>query len=364
MHKVIGKFLLILLSVFCFCDCCLAEEGGSDYLVSPELLKAGNLKIVWENKLPILKKERLERLLIVGNRIYGLSDRNYLVSLDREKGTVVFSRSLAQAGIPVIGLELYKNELFSVVGNGLVEMEPITGGEIKRSEVGFHVICPAARNEKYFYFGGGDKRMHAMRAGDLVQMFEVSADDDTMVTSIVADDNFVIFSTEGGGLYSILPNLPKKIWYFKAGGGIVGPVVRDGQSLFFASRDKSVYRVNVDTGELEWKYLADGELEKSPRVTGEVVYQYVSGRGLAAIGKKSGKLMWQVSGGVELLAEWNERAYVMTEARKLVVMDNKMKKELYSMNFARVSRYTANVEDSKIYIGDEAGRILCLEPIE
>jgi len=65
-----------------------------------------------------------------------------------------------------------------------------------------------------------------------------------------------------------------------------------------------------------------------------------------------------------LLAESGRKAYVITNTGKLVVMDNKKAKQLYSVNFAGVSRYATNVADSKIYIADESGRIACLEPVE
>ena len=60
-----GKFLTGVVFVFCLLSVCFGDE---ERLVSSELLKAGGLKIVWENKMPIGKKESLEELLIFGNR--------------------------------------------------------------------------------------------------------------------------------------------------------------------------------------------------------------------------------------------------------------------------------------------------------
>ena len=45
-------------------------------------------------------------------------------------------------------------------------------------------------------------------------------------------------------------------------------------------------------------------------------------------------------------------------------MDNEQAKHLYTVNFAGVSRYAANVADSKMYIADETGRIACLKPFK
>ena len=356
--------LLVSFLVFCGAANCIAVGRGSRQLVWPKLLEAAGLKILWENKLPMKSSESLERLFILGNRIYALSDRNYMICLNREKGNVIFSRSVADAGLPVVGLELYKDELFSIVGNELVEINPEFGTERSAKRLKFSVVCPAARNSLYFYIAGSDRRMHTLRAEDKVEVFEAAAKDDSMITSIVADENFVVFATDGGGVTSMLADKPKRLWSFYAAEGISGSIVRDGKSLFFASKDTNVYKVNILTGELVWKYQTAAVLERSPRVSESIVYQYVHGQGLVALDKKNGELIWELAEGVDLLTEADGKAYVIANSGKLVVMDNKKGKQQYSVNFAGVSKYASNVPDSKIYISDEDGRIACLKPVE
>ena len=360
--------LLVNLLAFCGVLSCVTQENGpkeyvSERLVSPELLEHARLKIEWENKLPMEETERLERLFILGSRIYALSDHNYMVSLNREKGNVVFSRSFAPVGFTVLGLKLYKDELISIIGNELVEISPDFGTELRSKRLGFSVTCPAARNGSYFYVAGADRRLRTLRAKDKVKLFEKAAEG--TITSIVADDNFVVFATDAGSVTAMKPDKRKLLWQFDAGDGIVGPIVRDGESLFVASKDTYVYKLNVRDGTTPvWKHQTGAVLDRCPRVTQEVVYQYVHYKGLSAIDKESGVLIWQLPEGIDLLAEVDGKAYVMTSAGTLVVMDNKRAKRLYSVNFARVSRYAANVADSKIYIADEEGRIACLRPVE
>jgi outer membrane protein assembly factor BamB len=359
-----GK-LVVLVSFFIFCVVpdTIAVENSLRRLVSPELLEQAELEILWENKLPIKMGESLERLFILGNRIYGLSDQNFMVSLNREKGNVVFSRSITDVVLPVVGLELYKDELFSVAGNKLVEINPESGTERSAKRLGFGVACPAARNSSYFYVGGTDRRMHALRSEDKVQVFEVAVEDDSMITSIVADEDFVVFATDTGSCVSITPDRAKRLWRFNAADGIAWPIVRDAESLFVASKDTNVYRLNARTGKLVWKHQTAAMLEKGPRVTERIVYQYVRNEGLSAIDRKSGVLLWWLAEGVDLLAEADGKAYVITNVGTLVVMDNKKAKQQYCVDFAGVSRYAANVADSKIYIADKEGRIACLKPV-
>ncbi len=345
----------------------VGAEGSSRWLVSPELLEHAKLEMLWENELPIKKTDSLERLLILGNRVYAISDRNFMISLDTEKGNMIFSRTVAPAGFPIAGLKLYGDELISIGGSKLVQIDAASGVERRTVDVGFGIICPAARNSSYFYVGGVGNRLHVLRVEDYVQIFEVAAENQSTITSITADESSVIFTTDAGNVISITPNRPRRLWQFDAAGGIAGPIVKEGMSLFFSSNDTNVYRVDIVGllgARLVWKYQTAGMLEKVPRVTEEVVYQYVRGKGVTAINKESGKFMWSVPGGDELLAEARGKAYVITKDRTLVVMDNVRAKKLYSVNFAGVSRYAANTADPRIYIADERGRIACLQPVE
>jgi outer membrane protein assembly factor BamB len=365
MVKIVRSELVLLFIILAFgCGTVTGEEGdvcGSGPLVSAELLKAAGLETLWETKLPMKELERLEQLHILGNRIYGLSDRNYMVSLHREKGNVIFSRNVAPAGLPVVGLELYKDELYSIIGGRLVELSTQFGTELSSDSLGFGVVCPVVRNSSYYYVCGSDRRLRALRAENKVKVFEVAAEDDSLITSVVADEGFVIFATEGGSVASISANGPQGLWEFEAAGSIAGPIVRDGASLFVSSRDTNIYRLNVRTGRLIWRYQAGALLETGPVVTGGIVYQVVD-KGLVAIERGSGREIWELAGGASLLAEWQGRAYVITSVGELVVMDNKKGKRVYSVNFAGVTKYAANVSDSNIYIGDESGRLACLRP--
>jgi outer membrane protein assembly factor BamB len=366
------------LLVFVFLSGCTSKQGVSDRqapekspgqkavsqkLISPEMLKAGNLKMVWENQLPIKADEKVQRISILGNRIYVLSDRNYMISLNSEKGTPIFSRPLAQAGFTISGWELYNNIIISMIGGKLVELNPDLGTEIRSNYPGFYVVCPVARNSLYYYLGSTDKRIHCVRANDKVKIFEAAADNDSKITSILADDNFVIFATDAGNVICSMPDGPKGLWRFNAAGGVVEPMVRNGRQLFFASRDTNVYGVDIETGKLDWKCQTDAILETAPRVTATAVYQNLGSKGLMAIDKATGKKIWQLDEGIDLLTEAAGKAYVITNTGLLVVINNKDSKQLYSLNAEAVSKWAANTADSKIYIADDSGRIACLQPI-
>jgi outer membrane protein assembly factor BamB len=368
MVKINSNRLVLAAAVLVLCGASSGfdSEDSERWLVLPRLLKSAKLEVLWDNELPIKKGENLKKLFILGERVYALSDRNYLISLDREKGQILFSKTVA-AGAAVDELRLYEDELMFVLGSTLVELDVKNGTERKARRIEFGIKCPAARNSEYFYISGADRRLHVLNAEDGVEVFEAAAENNSMITSIAAGEDFVVFGTDAGNMISMAPNRPTRLWQFDAGDGIVGQIVRNGTSLFFASKDMQVYRVDAvgrTNRRLAWKYQMPGVLERAPTVADNAVYQYARGKGLTAIDREKGRAIWSLADGVDLLAEAAGKAYVITKDRKLVVMDNAEAKKLYSVNFARVSRYAVNATDPRIYIGDENGRVACLRPAQ
>lgn len=365
---------LILGAVFFILCSASAEMMENDYkrLVEPEALKEAELEVVWETKLPIKSAENLEQLLVpidsaegkLGNRVYGLTDGNFMFSLGRNTGNIIFIRSIASFGLPVVGLGLYGDELFSVAGGELVEINADSGIDRNSKRLEFSVSCPAVRNESHFYVAGTDKRMRVFRAEDKVQVFEVAAEDDSGIISVIADEEFVVFATDTGRCISIASDKPAKLWQFDAAGGIARPIVKDEKSLFAASEDTNIYKLDLRTGELIWKYQTGAMLDKGPRVTESRVYQYAQNEGLSAIDKESGELLWKLENGVDLLAESEGKSYVITNEETLAVMDNEKAKQVHTVELTGVSLYTTNTKDSKIYVADKQGRIACLKPVE
>ncbi|MCU0917491.1 MAG: PQQ-like beta-propeller repeat protein [Planctomycetes bacterium] len=343
------------------------QPDRSPALISPSLLEQAGLQTVWDHTLPLKKREAFAALTLLGDRFYLQSDRNFLWSLDRARGQVIFSRPLAAPGIPVLGLVPYENRLISVIGNRLVELDVASGQEQRVTDLGLSLVAPPARNSQFFYVSAADFRLHVFRAEDLVHVFPVTADNDSLITTIVADEGFVAFGTNAGNLVGMAPDTPRKLWQFKAPEAVAGAVVRDESSFYFASTDTNVYRVDVadDTGaRLAWKYQCEAILDRSPRVTREFVYQYAVGRGLTALAKQSGRAAWSLPEGLDLLAEAGSRAYVISRNRTLVVMDNVTGKKLFAVNFAPVAHHATNTTDARLYLASETGRVVCLEPIQ
>jgi len=370
-----GKVLsiLVLVTIFYSFGCSERSDKAAwqmqqpvmEQLIPDKLLSQADLELLWQREMPLKKNEKLERLQLIDDRLYALSSDNYLVSLDTDNGKIIISQKLDQAGLPVFELRHYNDQLYSIIANRLVELNKNSGELIAKRNFDFGVTCPAVRNSRFFYIAGSDRRLHAFRASNKVEVFEAAAPSDSGITSIIADENFVIFSTEAGDLICLTPDRPAQLWKpFKAADGIVAPLVRDGATVFFASRDTCVYSIDIPEGTLNWKYQGGTVYNHGPVVRGDVVYQYAGRDGLAAIRRADSRLLWQLPEVVAFLAADNQKAFLWTRSKELAVMDNTDAKLLCSVDFSSVSCFATNTSDSRIYVADERGRIACLKPLK
>jgi outer membrane protein assembly factor BamB len=254
-----------------------------------------------------------------------------------------------------------------VIGGQLVELDIDTGLERRVADLELSIIAPPVRNERFFYISGADRRLHTVRVRDMVQTFEVAARDESLITSVLAEEDMVVFGTDTGNLIAVMADAPRKLWQFDAPEAMAGPIVRDGNAFFFANKDTHVYRVDMvdaTTVTMTWKTQMEAVPVRAPRVTQGVVYQHAPVRGLTAIDKQSGQRLWTVPHGLDLLAELDDRAYVITDRRTLVVMDNLIGRRLYRVNFAPASNHAANTTDADIYVCGQRGRVACLRPVQ
>ncbi|HPS55557.1 MAG TPA: PQQ-binding-like beta-propeller repeat protein [Sedimentisphaerales bacterium] len=360
MNRSLRFFLSVLLCSVFFLSICGASID--ERLLSDELLGQAGLVKVWDTVLPIGENEKLQDLFMLDRHVLGLSSLNYLVSMNRLTGHVSFSKPVAEPGIPFKSLSIYDNELYSIIGNKIVEISPDFGIEKSSTNIEFNEVAPAARNKNFYYVAATDKRVHALQYSDKVQLFEVAAFSDSQLVSVIAQEDRFIFASKDGDLICCQADKAVKLWHFKAADAIVDRIVEDNNSVYVASNDTNIYCVDKNSGKLCWKYQVQARPEQAPVVMDNVVYQYLRNYGIVAIDKKSGEKKWQLQDAIAVLAENEGLAYVITKPGKLVVMDNKKNETKTSVDFSAVEVYLTNVADSKIYVANKAGKLMCLQP--
>ena len=360
LHSRTVRFFVLAL----FAAATSAAMGIQPQIVSEKLLNYNHLKTAWINNLVLAKGETAERFFVMDEDIYVLTSHNTLFCLNRSNGMIRFAINAAPEGLPVFEPKLYENRLFLIAANNLLVIDTELGVVIHKQRIKFSVTAPAAPNAYYLYVAGMDKRLHAMDREAKFQQFAVAADDNPIITSIVATNDYVVFATEAGNIIRVSPESPEKIWQYDAVGEISASIVLQGRWLYAASRDTNLYKFDIESGKLGWQVRTQATLSTKPRITKTAVYQYAPNKGLYAVNIEDGRVMWLLENGIDLLAEDGEKAYAATNDGLCSVMDNKTGRKLYSINFSGVSRFASNTHDSAMYLLDNNGQIVCIEPVK
>ncbi len=358
------KNLAILISVILFSG--LADAGqDTAALVSTELIQEAGWSRNWQMNLPLKPGEKIDRLGVMGPRLYAITDTNVLFCINRKEGQMQCSSQLSASQLPVCRPTYYEDKFWFIVGSEMKVFDPNIGNftiEETFPQVGSSAECGLARNKEYLYISGSDNRLHAINVDGFWQQFTVTADNDSAIVSVLATDDIVVFATQAGNIVGMSPNKPEKIWQYDATGRIKGQLVLDGDVVYIGSFDSKLYKLRLSDGKPVWKspFHSGAPIRDSFVVGGEIIYLYTPLNGLYGVNKQTGKAVWQVADAEGMICETPQKGFVFVSPGIVKVVDNRNGKELYSVNVSSVRRYAVNTTDSVMYLADEKGRLMSI----
>jgi hypothetical protein len=363
------KKLIFLTSVILFSGMAVARTD-SNYatpdnaaLVSAELIQEAGWTYNWQMSLPLKAGEKIDRLRVMGSRLYAMTDTNILFCIDRKNGRVQSSSQLSASRLPVCRPAYYEDKFWFIVGSEMLVFDPTIGGftiKEKFPQIGSSAECGLARNKDYVYISGSDNRLHAINTDGFWQQFMATADNDSPIVSVLATDDIVVFATQAGNVVGMSPTEAKKLWQYDVTGKIKGQLVLDGEDIYVGSFDSKLYKLGLSDGKLVWNspFHSGAPIRDSFAVGDEIVYLYNPLNGLYGINKQTGKPVWQVASGEGMICETPQKGFVFASPGILKVMDNETGDELYSVNFSSVQRYAVNTTDAVMYLADTKGRLM------
>lgn len=367
--RTVPKSVLLLLG---FVLAASGPAGGAEpgALVSGALASQAGLKQDWQIRLPIktAEGESVDRIFVLDPYLLILTNQNYLFCRNRLDGSYRFEMQIAEKGLPVLRPLYLGDRILFLVGSQLKILDPVSGMLVYKgdlSEAGESRNASLARNDRFVYVAGVDRRVHAFQVqedGDYVQLFTASADDDSAITSIQVTDERVFFATLTGSIVAMESDQPVKIWQYNTSGSITAPLVLEGDALYAGGHDTKAYKISAESGTLLWDmpFFAGDKILDAPQLGQTVLYLNAGISGLYGISKQTGQEVWNVPKGESVLCESGDRAYLYANPGLLVVMNNATGREVFSLNFAEVTRTAVNLTDARIYGADAAGRVACI----
>lgn len=346
------------------------QSGGEKVAGIPiKLLEKSNLHVEWViQKLAMGRGEKIRRFYFHNDMLLVLDDQSELHALSGRDGLPLWNTTLSRLHGDISEPEFYKDRLLFVVANEIVELRGEDGVITRRTGLKFPPSTTAARSEEYLFIGSSNNHFYCLRLEDGITLWHSSQPSRPVGKVRVLDDK-VYFTDREGVLYVSNTYRRKLLWHKKTAGETLGVLIsEDGGQCYLPSTDTSLYCLDPQTGEEQWRYLAGGRLVELPVLTERFVYQGVEQSVLLCLERdpvsKAGSLRWELENGRQVLAEDGELTYVITRDNKLAIMNNSTGKRELSFFVPGMELYATNTKSAMIYMADRDGMIVALSPNE
>jgi outer membrane protein assembly factor BamB len=144
-------------------------------------------------------------------------------------------------------------------------------------------------------FGSGDHNVYALDAKTGAIKWTASTGYIFTANPLVAN-GVVIIGDQGGNIDGIDLQTGKSLWSFTAGAIDVAATSKAGIA-YLASEDRSVYALNIKSGQQLWQYSMDDYAEFSPIVAGNLIILANRAGELLGLDAQTGKLAWRTELG-------------------------------------------------------------------
>jgi hypothetical protein len=375
---------------------------------SSVLAKAG-LESYWQLHLKLPEGERIERLCLLEENLYCLTNTNYLIAVDAAKGVRKWSRKVAEPGETVFPpchaneARLQKelpgireivtprapetlppaNVVLVNTPDYVLVLERQTGDRLRKIDFDispheFTANTGGGCDGRFFYVGSVSGRCHAIRLNEGVVAWVLPTKDILTASPRChspGGSDRVFVAGEDGELYVALAGTPlRRLWPpegTRQWPAMAGPVTAqfhvDDRACFVPCVNRRLYAFAMSGGDPLWRFTCGGTLVHPVQVSENSVFQYAEADRLYAINPANGELRWSMPRGRRVLAAMPVQevptAYLVDYAGNLLVVDEILGKVRASIPLTGCDLFADNTSAPAVYIGSRDGRLYCLRQV-
>lgn len=326
----------------------------------------------WETSLPLRPGDTTEHAYLIDDNLYVTTAGGDMFAVQADSGLVRW-----HVHVTAPDYTIYRpSHLQTADGHGpvvvvttrrLLVFDRYSGEQLHASLLPFPPGGAAVGDATRMYLGSGDGHVysllwrHALGSKPLTR-WRLRMGAPITTSPVLLGEAGLVFATHGGAVARCAPLDKTLQWGFRAGDGIVADPFVDGTGVYVASTDRSLYKLDLDTGRVVWRRRMPTPLTDPPVVARFACYQYNTDDGLSAIDADTGELKWRRRDGRAFAAAAPGEAVILTSAGTVDVVDDKTgaTKRWFDTGGARIA--TANTTDDTVYLMHHDGRIACLKP--
>ena len=351
-----------------------AQVGfGTTTIPSRRALARVNLDMQWNNVVPLEGAEKLTELSVDSGMLFAQTNFANFYAFDAESGRYLWNAHLGRVTSKAEPASVNSYAVFVTNSNRLFALDRRTGRQMYVKELQDNSSSSTNADELVVTVGLDSGKLVTFNARTGEEKWNIQANARISSRPLVAG-RVIAFASEDQKLYVSRAENPKLLWRFAAGGPIIAPLSSHGlRTLLMASTDKSVYAVDVFTGESKWTVATGAAIKQEPLVVDNDIYVVNDEGYLTEIDAETGHSRWTVSTlGGRLLSVSGTRVYLESHDDDLFVVDRVSGKIIFDplttlqrsgINLRNYTLGPTNRLDDRLYFGTNTGLLLYLREI-
>lgn len=341
---------------------------------SRETLDRLNLKLAWRVAVPTDgRRDGLFTVQFLGEQILVQTYSGGVIALNAADGTTLWRRPL---GIPYRlshALGYNANSIFAVRGTYLHVLERKTGQEQWAFDLpSTPAAAPAADEERiYVPLGTGRIAVHALpQQGGQKPEFLANFLTESLVEQppLLTDESLVLAGNDGA-FYITSKSQPRSPYRYQTGDNISAPLGQhvllqeNGQlahMAYVASKDSSLYAVDILKGKFMWRSLVGGLVRQRPAVTDEDIFVAADRAGLYRINRQSGETVWTNREAARFLSTNKKYVYAIDQSGFLLILDRARGTQRARHDTRDFVVPIGNEWTDRLYLAGNDGLLICL----
>ncbi len=363
--------------------------GDLPQFVHAGVLAKASLRYYWDMKLSLDEGETVERMYLMDENLYCLTNENRLLVVDAAVGGVKWHARIANKDqtvyrpchadnvvLPekVSGIKEILNlapeaqgELFdAVLINTLSKIfvfDRANGAKKREIQLNFPANTGGACDGELFYVASTKGWCHAFLLREAMRAWAISTAG-LITAPIEYHAGHIYVASQDGSLYAAQAGrMNNIIWRRPLPAPITAGFGVDDRGCFVPCEDNRIYALNALTGEPLWDpFICEGHLLEPIQVGVSTLFQRAEGDKFYALNLANGRLRWTRPAGRLILAVISGKAYLLDDTGALQVVDEVLGSVSASFPLTGMELFAANTTAPAIYVGNREGYLFCIRP--
>lgn len=339
---------------------------AADYVPADKLRETGWRKS-WQIQLPLEAGQRLSAVYLVDDQLYLPTEDGYVFAVHAETGATRWLRPVSTSGYPIRRPAHAGNRTIFAIPTMILQVNRLNGEGLAKQDLRFPAgTAPVSDGERIFV-GGLDQRIYAFEIGNPYRGWKAVTAGPIVSTPTLFQEILYLASSDGSIYACTAPN--KRLhWAAPASlyGSVTADLVVDGNGVYVACQDRSLYLLDLLFGRTRWRARFPGPLYEPPVLTDELAFQYCPGDGVSAVEIAQlgidERIRWKAPRGRRLLTQDEQGAALLGLDQNLLFVRVADGKVLHEVAAPGMTLGDASLATPAIYMASTDGRVFCARP--